>query len=299
MYHFDMSLISPADANGLLPAWTWQFPKWIANDKAMFAGILSGMILGKFTPKFAARLSIRLDRVVDKLLFAIVCLIPLFVIGFVVKLASDGVLHTIIADYARILAVIALAQYGYISLVYLLLNRGHLRRTWNAMANILPAMITGFSTMSSAAAMPLTITGAEANAKHKDLAGATIPATVNIHLIGDCFAIPIFAYAVMKSFAMPEPTLAAYLVFLFYFVIAKFSVAAVPGGGIIVMLPVLENYLGFNTQMLSLMTALYVLFDPVVTSANVFGNGAFSLMIDKLAGIWDKTKCARVEAQGC
>ena len=73
-----------------------------------------------------------------------------------------------------------------------------------------------------------------------------------------------------------------YLVFAFYFVLAKFSVAAVPGGGILVMLPILESCLGFDAQMLSLITALYILFDPVITCANVLGNGGFALGMDKM-----------------
>jgi Na+/H+-dicarboxylate symporter len=130
--------------------------------------------------------------------------------------------------------------------------------------------------------MPLTIMGAENNAQNKDLARSVIPATVNIHLVGDCFAIPIFAYAVLKSFGMDEPSLLNYLIFSFYFVMAKFSVAAIPGGGIIVMLPILESYLGFSGEMMSLITALYILFDPVITSANVLGNGAFAKGMDIL-----------------
>ena len=58
---------------------------------------------------------------------------------------------------------------------------------------------------------------------------------------------------------MPLPSLYEYLIFSFSFVIAKFSVAAIPGGGIIVMLPILENYLGFNAEMLSFITALYII----------------------------------------
>ena len=80
---------------------------------------------------------------------------------------------------------------------------------------------------------------------------------------------------------MQEPSLLNYLIFSMYFVIAKFSVAAVPGGGILVMLPIPKTYLGFNTEMMSLITALYLLFDPVITCANVLGNGAFAKLIDR------------------
>ncbi|MDR3477715.1 MAG: cation:dicarboxylase symporter family transporter [Gammaproteobacteria bacterium] len=283
IYHFDLSIIRPHETTSLTPAWTFQFPKLIANDKAMFAGIILGIVLGSLKSKLGPFLARRIDRLVTKVLNSFAYFIPLFVAGFVVKLQFDGVMQTIVKDYTVIFALIALAQFSYILVCYALLNRLQLRKAFRCVRNMLPAAIAGFSTMSSAAVMPLTIAGTESNAKNKDLAGSVIPATVNIHLVGDCFAIPILAYAVMKSFGMPEPTLMTYLVFVFYFVIAKFSVAAIPGGGIIVMLPILESCLGFTAEMLSLITALYILFDPVITCANVLGNGAFALLIDKLA----------------
>lgn len=284
VYHLDLSLVLPKNnTEGLTPAWSWAFPKLIANNKAMFAGIILGIIFGNFKPHAAQDVANRLNHIVSKILNSLAYIIPFFIAGFVVKLQADGVLQTIVQDYARIFALIAAAQFSYLLFAYMALSSFNLKTTWQTIKNILPAAIAGFSTMSSAAVMPLTIAGAESNAKNKDLAGAVIPATVNIHLLGDCFAIPILAYAVMKSFGMPEPTLATYLVFVCYFVIAKFSVAAIPGGGIIVMMPVLEAYLGFNANMLSLITALYILFDPVITCANVLGNGAFARLTDKIS----------------
>jgi len=147
-----------------------------------------------------------------------------------------------------------------------------------------PAAAAGFGSMSSAASMPLTILGAEKNTGNPTLTRLVIPATVNIHLIGDCFAIPIFAFAVLKNFGIAEPAFFAYVLFACYFVLAKFSVAAIPGGGIIVMLPILESHLGFNGEMASLITALYILFDPVITCANVLGNGGFALALSKIQG---------------
>jgi Na+/H+-dicarboxylate symporter len=145
-----------------------------------------------------------------------------------------------------------------------------------------PALMGGAGTMSSAATMPLTLIGVEKNAKHPTLARSVIPMSVNNHLIGDCFAIPIFAFALLKNYGLAQPTFEVYFIFALFFVLAKFSVAAVPGGGILVMLPILQQYLGFTPPMLSLITALYVLFDPVITSANVMGNGAFALITSGL-----------------
>lgn len=282
VYQLDLSIIQPKGTDELMPAWGWQLPKWIDNNKAMFSGILLGILFGNFKSSLSGFLAAKLDFLASIILKSFTYLIPVFVAGFVVKLQYDGVINIIIKDYASIFAIIALTQFTYVLFAYAALNNFNVRATLDCIKNILPAAVAGFSTMSSAAVMPLTIVGASNNAVNKDLARSVVPSTVNIHLLGDCIAIPIFAYALMKSFGMPEPALATYLIFVFYFVIAKFSVAGIPGGGIIVMLPVLESHLGFNSEMLSLITALYILFDPVITCTNVLGNGAFAKLIDRL-----------------
>ena len=92
------------------------------------------------------------------------------------------------------------------------------------------------------------------------------------------------ALAILLSFGGDLPSFSDYLIFASFFVLAKFAVAAVPGGGILVMLPILEKYLGFSGEMLSLITMLYMMFDPVLTASNVMGNGSFVMLISKLRG---------------
>lgn len=281
-YRFDSSMALPQADNTLLPAWSFSFPKWIGNDHAMFVGLALGVLLAFVAPQAAAKLSLLMEKIVGRVLKGILWAIPLFILGFVVKLSREGILVQLIRDYASILAVVAGAVFSYIAFLYFAANRFQVRSSISSIKNLLPAAFAGFGSMSSAAAMPLTILGAEKNAKNPDLARSLVPATVNIHLIGDCFAIPIFAFAVLKNFGVVEPSVFVYLQFALYFVLAKFSVAAVPGGGILVMLPILEGRLSFDPAMLSLITALYILFDPVITCANVLGNGAFALIIDKM-----------------
>jgi Na+/H+-dicarboxylate symporter len=125
--------------------------------------------------------------------------------------------------------------------------------------------------------MPLTVIGVKKMTNNDDRVDGLVPATVNVHLVGDCFAIPLMALGTMVSFGLEFPNYGTYGLFVVYFVLAKFAVAAVPGGGVLVMLPILEKYLHFSPDMLSLITALYVIFDPIITSVNIFGNGAFTV----------------------
>lgn len=281
-YDFDLSIGFPDENLSLPPAWNFSFPKWIGNDQAMFSGLILGVILGRLKPVWAREISSRLEKVINVILRGILLVIPLFIAGFIIKMNYDQAMTYIVQNYSLIFLLIASAVFSYIVFLYFFFNQFQGREAIKSLKNMMPAAIAGFGSMSSAASMPLTILGAEKNSKNIDVARSIIPLTVNIHLIGDCFAIPIFAFAVMKSFGVSEPAFLSYLIFAAYFVLAKFSVAAVPGGGILVMLPILETYLGFNADMLSLITALYILFDPVITCANVLGNGGFAMGVERL-----------------
>ena len=280
-YQFDLSMQLIETGAGLAPAWTLSLPKWIGNGQAMLSGLVLGIVLGRWKPAWAEFLSVRIEKGIMAFFRKFLYVIPVFILGFVIQMYHDQVMGQIIRSYGLVFALVSCAVFAYIGLIYFAAVG---KRFFECLKNMMPAAIAGFGSMSSAAAMPLTILGTEKNARNPDLARSVIPATVNIHLIGDCFAIPIFAFAVLKSFGVAEPCFMSYLIFAAYFVLAKFSVAAVPGGGILVMLPVLETHLGFDPAMLSLITALYILFDPVITCANVLGNGGFALVVDRLLG---------------
>ncbi len=276
-YQFDLAMPFPQEGTGLQPAFVFLLPKWIGNDITMAAALLLGILLGRLKPNWAPQILVWVDRITGVLLKGLLYVIPLFLTGFFIKMYHDQVVGSIIENYSLVFGIIAFFVFGYITFIYFIASRNAGISFLESIKNMLPAMIAGFGSMSSAAAMPLTILGTEKNSNSPALARSIIPATVNVHLIGDCFAIPTFAFAVLKSFGLSDPTFFTYLIFAAFFVLAKFSVAAVPGGGILVMLPILEAHLGFDPTMLSLITALYILFDPIITAANVLGNGGFAM----------------------
>lgn len=282
IYKANLSLSLPLASQELVPAWTFALPKWIANDHAMFAGLILGIFCSFIRPKLASQLADIFDKVVNRLLKVIVAIIPLFIAGFMVKLVHDKVLQNMIHEYALIMSLVALSVFSYILFIYSVANSFRLKPFMESLRNMFPAAITAFGSMSSAATLPLTILATEKNTQDPPLTRLVIPTTVNIHLMGDCFAIPIFAFAILKNFNLVEPEFLSYLIFALYFVLAKFSVAAIPGGGILVMLPILESHLGFTGEMSSLITALYILFDPIITCANVMGNGGFAQLLSRL-----------------
>jgi Na+/H+-dicarboxylate symporter len=279
----EISLTQISSVGELLPLFNCQLPTIIPNALAMALGVLSGIFIPKVMPKHVAKLSDAVNLFVSKVLKGISWIIPPFLFGFLLKIQHDGLMILLIRQYAPIVAIIIAAMVIYLFFFFFFASGMRLGKAVSCLKNMVPPVICAFGSMSSASALPYTIVAAEKNAANKSLAKSTVSMTTNVHLMGDCIAIPILIYAILKSYGFPQPSPMLYLVFTLQFVVAKFSVAAVPGGGIMVMLPIIEHCFGFNGAMSSLIFSLYILLDPICTSANVLGNGALAQLIDRIA----------------
>ena len=289
--HFTQFIfVDPRGANAaagdrLNPLWMVSLPKLIRNDHGMFLGLFVGLLFTYTRVPLVEKGIHQLKRAVDFFMNRLfIPVLPLFILGFVLKLKHEGILGEILEDYTPVFGVILLLQIAYLSFLSFTAARFHPSHALTYMRNVFPAMLAAFTTMSSAAAMPMSIRSAERNTGNPDMARAVIPATLNIHLIGDSLAIPIMIMVILRTFGFEPFTFYDYLIFTGYFMIGKFAVAAVPGGTILVMVPVLEARFGFTPEMSALITALYILFDPVISAANVWGNGAFAIIFERVMG---------------
>lgn len=281
----------------LVPTWSLNLRKLVSNDKALYAGLLCGLIFS-FMRSIGTSRNIRSLTVASKkfedfadmlkkastffLIRIFIPLVPLFILGFIINLKHEGTLGQIITSYAPIFIFTVTVQILYCSLLFAIVAKFNFNRWYTYIRNAIPAVIAGFSTMSSAAAMPLTLLGAEKNTENPNMARILIPATVNIHMIGNAITISIMAMSFLLTFGIPFPSFQTYVLFGMSFAISQFAVAAVPGGGILVMLPLLQQYMGFTAEMSSILTALYILFDAPLTASNIMGNSVFAIFLNKI-----------------
>jgi len=281
--NLDLQLRYSAVDTSIVPIFSLGLKPLVQTKIAMLSAILLAMLSQAFTPKLGCNIAYYAKLATAFLLKKVIIpLIPALICGFILKMKHDGILYALMKSYALIFLSIGMLQFSYIFLMYLIGSGFSLSGALCNMSRMLPAALTGLSTMSSAAALPLSLEASKQNVHSKDIVDFAMPITVNFHLLGDCIAVPIFALAVMTSFGAQTPDLISYLILSLYFVLAKFSVVAIPGGGIIVMWPILQSVLGFNAEMLSLIQALYILFDSILTSMNVLGNGAFVTIYDRI-----------------
>lgn len=281
----------------LTPMWSLTLPNLLSNDWALYLGLISGLGFS-FMRSFAEtqnvssllKISNGFERFANYLKKAsaffliriFIPVVPLFILGFIINLQHAGTLGQIITSYAPIFIFTVSVQILYMLLLFAIAAKFNFNLWFVYLRNTIPAVIAGFSTMSSAAAMPLTLLAAEKNTGNPNMARVLIPATVNIHMIGNALTVPIMAMAFLLTFGVPYPDFQSYVFFGLSFALAQFAVAAVPGGGILIMIPLMEKYLGFTPEMTSVITALYVLFDAPLTATNIMGNSVFAIFLNKI-----------------
>ena len=274
--------------NELHPAFHIQIPHIVSNNTALTCGMLVGLITGFYKSNKFKNIYNIFSKFTNYFFKLLIPIMPIFIAGTALKLQHDGLISAICKNYMPVLAAFVLIAYGYVLLQFCVLARFKLSIVGKYITNLTPAIVTAFGSMSSAMALPLVISASEKNVKNPTNANIIVPTIINIHLVGDCFFIPLLAITVMTSFGMDFPHLAVFLPFALHFVLAKFSVAAVPGGGVLVMFPIMQSYLGMSSDMLAIVTALYLIFDPVITVCNVSGNGAMAIIFDRITGIFNK-----------
>jgi len=281
LLHFTATAVNTAPQ--LAPAWQFHLTKLISNDIALLWGFSIGIFFSIWPNPKAKKIAIKLNWLANLFLKKVFLpLLPLFILGFVFKLEYEHLLKTSLTLYGPILVLIIVTQWLYICSWYFVASQFSFKKFWFYLKNVLPASLTGFCTISSAAAMPVLLVSTEKNLGDAEQAKMLVPAIINIHTIGSAIGIPILSLATILTFGLPMPSLYTFSIFAFYTALAKYAVAAVPGGVIIVVAPILEAHLGFSSDMVGLITAVYLICDPFGTTANVTANGVFPILFTKL-----------------
>jgi len=155
------------------------------------------------------------------------------------------------------------------------------KNPFRALITMLPAYMTALGTQSSAATIPVTLAQAKKNGVEEEIADFVIPLCATIHLAGSMLKIVSCAFAIMWMLNMPAG-LDLFTGFIFMLGITMVAAPGVPGGAIMAAVGVLQSMLGFDQNAIGLMIALYIAMDSFGTAANVTGDGAIALVMNKI-----------------
>ncbi len=280
------------DAVALDALLTLDLPSIISIEVVLICGFLLGLWHGVYQNKNFESFVVKFKSVSTIFFTKIfIPLMPVYIFGNMLKIDVENDFAQVFSDFGQIILLVVGIQVIYIHFLFWVGNRFSWSETVASVRRALPAWVLGFSTMSSLVTMPVTLKAAEQNLKDKNLAQLAITSTVNCHTIGECISMMAIAMTVMlMSQGMVAPDLTTFLMFSMIFALAQFTAVSVPGGSVVIIIPLLIKYFGFSPEMVGLVATLSVFMEPIGTAHNVHGNSAFALLIKRYVDCFDRQK---------
>ncbi len=212
---------------------------------------------------------------------SIIPLLPLFIFGIFLKLGVEGQVAPIISLFIKVIGVIFVLHIGLLLLQFIIAGATAKVNPYRSLLGMMPAYFTALGTQSSAATIPVTLRCVKGLGVRDDVAEFAVPLCATIHLSGSMLKIVACAMAIAFMTDMPLD-INIYSGFIFMLAITMVAAPGVPGGAIMAALAILESQLGFSEVQSGLMIALYIAMDSFGTACNVTGDGAISLIVNKL-----------------
>lgn len=224
-----------------------------------------------------------LESVVMKVVTVFVIpLLPVFIFGTFLNLGMNDNLGSTMSAFGIVLVLSIVMTIVIVLLQYLIAGAVAGRNPLIALKNMLPAYFTALGTSSSAATIPVTYAATLKNKVEENVAGFVVPLCATIHLSGSMMKITLYALAIVYMEALPISG-GQVLGFILLLGIMMVAAPGVPGGAIMAAVGLLQANLGFDESMVSLMIAAYIVVDSFGTAANVTGDGAIAMVVNRFA----------------
>lgn len=158
-------------------------------------------------------------------------------------------------------------------------------------SGILDAQGVAFSTASSAATLPVTISCAQKNLGiDESVAGSVLPLGATINMDGTAIYLGIFALFAAQALGF-DLSMADYVLIAFTATLTSIGTAAIPSASLFLAFTVL-GAIGMSLQDYSLIIAFILPFDRLLdmmrTTTNVTGDAAVASLVAKLEGQLDE-----------
>ncbi|MBQ9466784.1 MAG: dicarboxylate/amino acid:cation symporter [Muribaculaceae bacterium] len=271
------------DYEAVKPYFTIDIPPLANVMSTLVLSFTVGLGMAAFDSKSLSRAMNEFrDIIASAIAVAMVPLLPLYIMGIFMEMASSGQAWHVLSVFFTIISVIFILHIALLLAQYLVAGAIARRNPLRALWTMLPAYVTALGTSSSAATIPVTLRCVKSNGVRDEVADFVVPLCATIHLSGSAMKITACATAliIMQGTAIEPLTMVGFIMMLGVMMVAA---PGVPGGAIMAALGVLDTILGFTPDQQALMIALYITMDSFGTACNVTGDGAIALVINRVS----------------
>lgn len=276
--------VADPEAGGLSPYFNVEMPPPLEVMSALLLAFVVGLSMTAVKSDNLYNVLEELNAMVLKVVTTFVIpLLPIYIFGTFLNLGMNENFGDTMAAMGVVLVLSIVMTLVIVILQYLVAGAVAGVNPFTALKNMLPAYFTALGTSSSAATIPVTYESTLKNKVEEEVAGFVVPLCATIHLSGSMMKITLYALSIVYMASL-DITGGQIIGFILLLGIMMIAAPGVPGGAIMAAVGLLQSNLGFDESMVSLMIASYIVVDSFGTAANVTGDGAIALIVNKLAG---------------
>jgi Na+/H+-dicarboxylate symporter len=274
---------SVASAVKIVPYLKIEIPPVISIMGALVFAIIVGLGINRLKSQRIGEIVLEFNAIIsDVIRKGLLPVFPYFVATVFMEITAKGQLIPTAKAFFKILVLIIPTQWVWLAVLYVIASIYTKKNGFVVFRTMLPAYFTAMGTMSSAATLPVALDCAQkVPFLKKESVDFGIPLFNIAHLSGAAIAITMSAITVTILTKGQTPSLETFLPFILLLGFIEVAAVGVPGGSVTAALGILETVLGLDQTGLGLMVALFMIQDSFGTAANVTGDGALTMIIDK------------------
>lgn len=213
---------------------------------------------------------------------AIVPLLPFFILGNFAKMAKSGSVFAVLSIFWKIFLCVIALHLVYVSVLFILSGSYTGKNPFTMIKNQIRGYLTAVGTQSSAATIPVNLQCAENNGVSREIGDFVIPLGATVHMPGSMITITACTFTILTMYDMPH-SYGLILRLIAILGIAMVAAPGAPGGAVMSALPFLP-VVGISPEstMASLLITLYLTQDSFGTAANISGDTALAVAVDKI-----------------
>ena len=254
----------------------------------IFFAILFGFFITKVGKKHSELLQqffTSIFEVMMKITLFVIKFTPLGVFGLVAKTVADqddftGLVSSM--GLYMLTVIIALSIHAFVTLPLIVRFIGK-SKPFRHLKNMTTPLLTAFSTSSSAATLPLTITAVEEKSGVSNkISSFTLPLGATVNMDGTALYECIAAIFIAQAYGV-DLTFVQQLIIVLTALLASIGAAAIPMAGL-VMMTVILTAIGLPLEGVGLIIAVDRILDMFRTATNVWSDSCGAVVIAKTEG---------------
>ncbi|CAC9930372.1 transporter, dicarboxylate/amino acid:cation Na+/H+ symporter family protein [Aedoeadaptatus nemausensis] len=212
---------------------------------------------------------------------AIIPLLPFFIFGNFANMAYSGSVFAILSIFIRIFGCILVLHILYVFTMFVVAGGLTGRNPAKTFVKMIPAYLTAVGTQSSAATIPVNVECNRQMGVTRQIREFVIPLSATVHLPGSMITLTACVYTLLFMYDMPH-SYGLIIQFIAILGIAMVAAPGAPGGAVMSALPFLPVVgVASDSPLATILISLYLTQDSFGTAANVAGDNAVSMLVER------------------